>query len=500
MPDYLYPGVYVEEVSSGSKPIESVATAIAAIIGNTYGGAENEPVFISSFKDYVDNFGQTAGSADMVGNYVQAFYNNGGGSAYVISANVVKKAKVSLHDTDGKEILEISADDFGKESGDITISLSKKMNETVATEVDAVLLDINSSGTDTQITDLLSVSDFTEKVNENLETVNCNLSASVTAIKDILDLLPEEGAVGGPLELVVTGGADPLSETIASGEIKSPKTTAFEKCITLVEKIDSATMILLPEVSLGPGLTSNSIYASAIAQCEKLMDRMVFIDPPKSEELDANSSIPINSSYTALYYPWIDIGGGNYIAPSAFAAGMWGKTDKRRGVWKAPAGMETGLLGVNRFKYGVNNAEQEGLNPKGINVLRKVNGVPVVWGSRTLASKSDPEWRYVPVRRTFMMVEESIREGIQWAVFEPNSLNLWQALKINIESFLNGLWRAGAFQGATSDQAFFVRCGLGQTMTQGDVDAGRVIVEVGIAPLKPAEFVIIRIQQKVAQV
>jgi hypothetical protein len=123
----------------------------------------------------------------------------------------------------------------------------------------------------------------------------------------------------------------------------------------------------------------------------------------------------------------------------------------------------------------------------------------VIWGTRTLATKADPEWRYVPVRRTAIMIEKSISDGIQWAVFEGNNHILWAQLRGNIGSFMDGLFRAGAFQGQKASDAYFVRCGLGDTMTQGDIDRGQVIVIVGFAPLKPAEFVIVRIQQKVAQ-
>ena len=148
----------------------------------------------------------------------------------------------------------------------------------------------------------------------------------------------------------------------------------------------------------------------------------------------------------------------------------------------------------------VEDAQQDQLNPLGVNALRTLPGAgPVIWGARTRSTRSNPEWRYVPVRRTALMIEQSIFGGIQWAVFEPNDHRLWGSLRLNIDSFMNGLFRAGAFQGEKASDAYFVRCGLGDTMTQGDIDRGQVIVIVGFAPLKPAEFVIVRIQQKVAQ-
>jgi phage tail sheath protein FI len=212
-----------------------------------------------------------------------------------------------------------------------------------------------------------------------------------------------------------------------------------------------------------------------------------------------------------LYYPWVKVANPLYhaeknptadktidVAPSSFAAGMWSRIDGKRGVWKAPAGMGTGLLGVVDFKFKVEDGEQDQLNPLGVNCFRNMpGGGRVIWGARTLATKADPEWRYVPVRRTAIMIEQSVYNGIQWAVFEPNDHRLWSSLRANIGNFMNGLFRAGAFQGEKASDAYFVRCGLGDTMTQGDIDAGQVIVIVGFAPLKPAEFVIVRIQQKV---
>ncbi|MBN4077257.1 phage tail sheath family protein, partial [Mariprofundus ferrooxydans] len=238
---------------------------------------------------------------------------------------------------------------------------------------------------------------------------------------------------------------------------------------------------------------------------------------PPSIELETQKDVTDltlpNKTYSVLYYPWVKVANPFYhaetnpgasrtvrVPPCGYAAGIWGKTDGRRGVWKAPAGLESGLLGVAGLEYIIEDGEQDQLNPLGVNCLRKVAGSgPVIWGSRTLATKTDPEWRYVPVRRTAIMIEQSIYDGIQWAVFEPNKHTLWSSLRANIGSFMNGLFRAGAFQGEKTSDAYFVRCGLGDTMTQGDIDRGQVIVIVGFAPVKPAEFVIVRIQQKVGQ-
>ncbi len=284
----------------------------------------------------------------------------------------------------------------------------------------------------------------------------------------------------------------------------------------VLRKVRDASIIVLPGQPW-PESGPHGIIDRTLAHCEAMKNRVLIIDPPEGLELEQAAQVTglglPTSTYTVLYYPWVKVGNPFFnpdknpnapktltIAPSSFAAGMWAKIDGKRGVWKAPAGVEAQLNGTADLAYKVEDLEQDQLNPLGINCYRKIPGFgSVIWGSRTLATKAAPEWRYVPVRRTAIFIEQSIYQGIQWAVFEPNDHPLWGALRSNIGSFMNGLFRAGAFQGATAKDAYFVRCGLGDTMTQGDIDRGQVIVIVGFAPLKPAEFVIVRIQQKVGQ-
>jgi len=284
-----------------------------------------------------------------------------------------------------------------------------------------------------------------------------------------------------------------------------------------LRKVRDVSIILVPGEYWADDGSGNPIISASLAHCLKMKNRVVVIDPPPGLELDQAAtvtglSLP-SSTYSVLYYPWVKVANPFYhaemnptadktvdVAPSSFAAGMWSRIDGKRGVWKAPAGMEAGLFGAAGLKYIVEDGEQDQLNPLGVNCFRNIpGGGRVIWGSRTLATKADPEWRYVPVRRTAIFIEQSIYEGIQWAVFEPNDHRLWSALRGNIGGFMNGLFRVGAFQGEKASDAYFVRCGLGDTMTQAEIDAGQVIVIIGFAPLKPAEFVIVRIQQKVNQ-
>jgi phage tail sheath protein FI len=308
------------------------------------------------------------------------------------------------------------------------------------------------------------------------------------------------------------------SDTLSGGADGSePLTDDYVDVFTKFLKYRDINIICLPGQAWASDGSGNAVIDAAIGHASKMKSRMVIVDPPPDTELETpkeviDLSLP-SKTYSVLYYPWIHVANPFYnaeknpgapktvlVPPSGFAAGMWANIDGKRGVWKAPAGLESGLLGVAGLQYVVEDAEQDSLNPLGVNCLRKMPGAgPVIWGSRTLATKADPEWRYVPVRRTAIMIEQSIYGGIQWAVFEPNDHRLWSALRGNIGGFMNGLFRVGAFQGEKASDAYFVRCGLGDTMTQAEIDAGQVIVIVGFAPLKPAEFVIVRIQQKVNQ-
>lgn len=286
---------------------------------------------------------------------------------------------------------------------------------------------------------------------------------------------------------------------------------------SVLRKVRDVSIVVTPGQYWADDGSGNAILSATLAHCQKMKSRVLIVDPPPGHELDQSATVNAlalpSSTYSVLYYPWVKVANPFYhaetnptadktvlVGPSAFAAGMWSRIDGRRGVWKAPAGMGAGLVGAAGLEYIVEDGEQDQLNPLGINCLRNMpGGGRVIWGSRTLATRADPEWRYVPVRRTAIMIEQSIYNGIQWAVFEPNDHRLWSALRGNIGGFMNSLFRVGAFQGEKASDAYFVRCALGDTMTQTDIDAGKVIVIVGFAPLKPAEFVIVRIQQKVNQ-
>ena len=652
MPTYLHPGVYVEEIPSGAKPIEAVGTSIAAFVGAVKKGPAGEPELIHSWDDYQNTFGPIASSNDAMGLAVSAFYLNGGKDAYVarlVSTSLPAVASTLTVDGEGVGVggvLVTTATSVGTWGDEVYIRIVKpnvtdlnftldvghlEQNKFVADETFSnVNMNANSDNyiltqvNDTSQLVIVSLadgvadhyqngsltgaamgdggtvfSDADDGIQDNM-TLSINIDGLgvkrlVLGTKESLDLEEEgnnalDGAnVANALQLavqaigpqdsyehfaceynaersfVLTSGTSSSSSSVVvydgdasatdlakflkldsdsdlvsvhgsanivpvalagvtgqgehlTGGVEGIPASAEYKTFfsTKLKKIHDVSIIVIPGQHM-PETGGNSIIDEALAHAEETKSRMVIIDPPPGVELDQSTEVDkiclTTSTYGVLYYPWVKVANPFYnadtnpnvnktlnIAPSAFAAGIWSKIDSRRGVWKAPAGLETSLLGVAGLEFTVGDGDQNQLNPMGVNCLRKMPGAgPVIWGSRTLSTKADPEWRYVPVRRTAIFIEQSIYNGIQWAVFEPNDHRLWSSLRLNIDSFMNGLFRSGAFQGEKVSDAYFVRCGLGDTMTQGDIDRGQVIVIVGFAPLKPAEFVIVRIQQKVAQ-
>ena len=256
-----------------------------------------------------------------------------------------------------------------------------------------------------------------------------------------------------------------------------------------------------------PGMSDQSVHAELVGQCSLLKDRFAVLDPAMESVMGSGQSNDIevqrsniDSLYGAIYYPWMRIRDpldpeGLLVPPSGHMIGIYARTDRDRGIHKAPANAV--IRGITGLEFKLSDREQDILNPQNINVLRdfRDSGRGIrVWGAR--CTTSDSAWKYIPVRRLFIYVEESLEEGLQWVVFEPNGAMLWARVRRTITGFLRTLWRNGALAGVTEDEAFFVRCGFPTTMSEDDLDNGRLIVLVGIATLKPAEFVIIRISQK----
>jgi len=272
---------------------------------------------------------------------------------------------------------------------------------------------------------------------------------------------------------------------------RDPGLKAFFQSLHALDEVEDVNLLCLPGAT--PGELDRLVKAADY--CE---NRRAFLlldpDPGWTDAADVIAGVQrlaITSSNAALYFPLLQGGAG--IPPSGAVAGVIARTDREKGVWKAPAGTEADLRGVRGLHTPVGTPLIDQLSPLGVNCLREVPaGSTMVWGARTLAG-SGSEWKYIPVRRTALFIEESIDRGTKWVVFEPNDEPLWAALRAAVETFLFDLFRRGAFQGVKPEEAFFVKCDR-STMTDADVIAGRANLLVGFAPLKPAEFVIIRFE------
>ena len=274
-----------------------------------------------------------------------------------------------------------------------------------------------------------------------------------------------------------------------------------------LEAIDEVTMLAVPDLMAAyqKGMVDldgvQAVQLAMIAHCELMGDRVAILDPPPG--LNAQQvhewrveKVGYDSKYATLYWPWIKVfdpanGQNTLVPPSGYIAGIWGRSDDTRGVHKAPAN-ET-VRGALGLEIQITKGEHDLLNPVGINCIRAFPGRGIrVWGARTLSS--DPSWRYVNIRRLFNYLEESILGGTQWAVFEPNDRALWARLRRSIQAFLVTEWRKGALFGLTPDEAFYVKCDDETNPAEG-IDLGQVVCEIGVAPVKPAEFVVFRLSQ-----
>lgn len=302
------------------------------------------------------------------------------------------------------------------------------------------------------------------------------------------------GGTGATLQLTFSGGSDGnIAGAKASDFIGSDDGPGKRSGIqAFIENSQVSIMAV-------PGVTISEVQLALVAHCENTKSRFAIVDVPLDKKKPAEVLEHRNmfdSSYVAIYHPWLEVFDplarkSSYMPPSGAVAGIFARSDSERGVHKAPANeVVRGCTGLSCL---YNEGEQDILNPKGVNLIRSFTGRGIrVWGART--ASSNPLWKYVNVRRLFIYVEESIKANTNWVVFEPNSEALWARVQRTIELFLSSLWRSGALAGTSPSEAYFVEIGR-STMTQDDIDNGRLICNIGIAPVKPAEFVIFRITQ-----
>lgn len=502
MPTYLSPGVYVEEVEAGSAPIEGVGTAVAAFVGIAETGPVNEPVLVTNWTQFTQTFGDFV-PGSYLAHSVYGYFMNGGGACYVMRIGTNGAAPPAQGEltsgTASKKApaYKVTAIAPGADGNGLTVEVADSDAKDAKSD-DTFKLVVKRDGKVVEEFDNLTV----KKGRQNAVTV-VNRQSEHVRIEEVAsgaDLaVPSKGAV----ELKGGGEAQPVSLAPDDYVGDSAARTGFGG----FEAIDTVTMLSCPDLMAAyqQGMIDlegvQAVQLAMIAHCELMGDRVAILDPPPG--LNAQQirewrvdKAGYDSKYATLYWPWIKVfdpatGENIHVPPSGHMAGIWGRNDDTRGVHKAPANEV--VRGAISLELQITKNEHDLLNPEGINCIRAFPGRGVrVWGARTLSS--DPAWRYLNVRRLFNYLEESILGGTQWAVFEPNDYALWAKMRRSISAFLVNEWRKGALFGLTPDEAFFVKCD-DETNTAESIDAGMVICEIGIAPVKPAEFVIFRLSQ-----
>jgi phage tail sheath protein FI len=494
-----YPGVYIEEVPSGVRTIAGVATSIALFVGWARRGPVDKATRIFSFADYERTYGGLDRDT-FLGYSVRHFFDNGGTDAYVI--RIVRKEteatpdKFAVFATAELEGLTFTALSPGKWANAYGVRLTPR------TDPDAdgrFKLEITQGDPD----------DAATPVVESFESLTIDadgpryVEAVVNGASQIVTVAAAASAA--PDQGTVKLGAGKSGD---DGDVLAPDNAEFETAVTdLFEDGGIAAGLDLFNLVCVPGETNPAVIQTLQSRCAA-QRAFLIVDCKDDADFagmtdDVVDYVGPEASYSALYFPWVNApdplwqGAVRAFPPCGFVAGIMARTDSRRGVWKAPAGTDAGLAGVVGFTQTLNDSRNGALNIKGVNCLRAMPVYGnVVWGARTLAGDNDraSEWKYLPVRRMALFLEESLYRGTQWVVFEPNDEPLWSQIRLNIGAFLQTLFRQGAFQGSTPREAYFVKCDR-TTTTQAEINLGIVNILVGFAPLRPAEFVVIRIQQ-----
>lgn len=503
MAEYLSPGVYVEEIEIGAKPIEGVSTSTVGFLGETERGP-TEPRLITSFSEFQRIYGGYF-NQENVNPYlpyaVEGFFANGGARCYIsrIVSYSAKSASVKLLNSNDEKCLTVKAVGEGSWGNRIAIKAEQGTFNSASKPLFKLIVyywsrneqvDLNNpekTADIKEIFDNLSVNPLSENYFEK----------KVNGISNLIIITKEAGDSGDtptkPDKLTPLQGGDDGSLPVVVNDYIRDDTDepGKRRGLTAFKEIDEISIVYAPN-------PNKDLVNALISHCETLKDRFAIIDCERglSNINDINPRNDFETSYAAYYYPWIKVYDPltkllKLVPPGGHVAGVYARTDIERGIHKAPAN-ET-LKGVIGLEFQITKGEQDILNPRGVNCIRAFPGRGIrIWGARTLSD--DPLWKYINVRRLLLYIEESIEEGTQWVVFEPNDERLWGRVRASITEFLTRVWRDGALMGKKPEEAFFVKCDR-TTMTQNDIDNGRLICVVGVAPVKPAEFVIFRIAQ-----
>ncbi|HYK20503.1 MAG TPA: phage tail sheath subtilisin-like domain-containing protein [Pyrinomonadaceae bacterium] len=596
-----YPGVYVEEISSGVRTITGVATSITAFIGRASRGPTNTPITINSYADFERIFGGLWVQSSL-GFAVRDFYLNGGSQAIIVrlfhpffgsdadraaaldsaqdaaaaattaagaggaTPQTVAQAVRAVETGEANPVRKAAADvvaDAAEAAAAATGATPATVNTAAqnavggAAPVTKATIDANGlhlvaayegvwgnslrarvdydvAGGAANLFNL-SVRDDTTGVVEVFRNVSVeagNARQVDRVLQNESNLVRVSGALPAarpgahdaptpalPLwannttnDLVQGAGIASDGSALGDNDFTGPGLEDAKQGLYALRKADLFNLLCIPPYDPN-GNTTSALISTATAYCQKRRAMMV-VDPPsdwndKDDAKDGlNAYITTKNSYAALFFPRLrqpnPLRDGQFedFAPCGAVAGVMARTDADRGVWKAPAGLAANLVGVPQLSVPLTDNENGELNPLGINCLRAMPAAGrVVWGARTLEGddRLASDWKYIPVRRTALYIEESLYRGLQWVVFEPNDEPLWAQIRLNAGAFMHNLFRQGAFQGQTPKDAYFVKCDK-ETTTQNDINLGIVNIIVGFAPLKPAEFVVIQLQQMAGQI
>jgi phage tail sheath protein FI len=498
-----YPGVYVEEIPSGVRTISGVSTARTAFIGRAPKGPVDEPTLIFSFADYDRKFGGLRADSTM-GFAVQQYFNNGGGEALIVRVfNGAAADTATIGLTNGAAAVTLSAASAGAWGSDLFVAVD---HDTRTNGVAGLVnLTVFLGATEVEMLRNVSTADLQATLAQRSEY----LRFTGAGPSDIDDTTPPATSADPPGE-GATGGGD--GNDIASSALIGTDTSAGRTGMMSLVNTDIFNILCLPPPTATTDVVDTD-YQLAAAFCEDHR-AMLIVDPPlttpRPEQVPAafaTFAAGDTRKNAAGFFPRILAPNPlttmiEEFVPCGVVAGVFARTDATRGVWKAPAGIEAGLSGVSGLAYPLTDAENGVANQQAVNCLRNFPGYGhVVWGARTLdgGDQFGSEWKYIPVRRLALYIEESLFRGLKWVVFEPNDAPLWAQIRLNVGAFMNNLFRQGAFQGAAPKDAYFVKCDS-TTTTQNDINLGIVNILVGFAPLKPAEFVILKIQQIAGQI
>ncbi len=526
MPEYLAPGVFIEEIERGPKPIEGVATSTAAFLGEAERGPMR-PRLVTSYGEYLRLYGDVFAPDKYLPFGVKAFFDNGGRRCYISRVEGFN-AEAAVLDTNGYTItangpgtagnrifarISASTTEILNDAGDALVPLGFRLQIAYWSRGQpADLFDPFAEGGDDRLPRPALIEDYDDLTTDPESPAYWQKTISDTT-SALIELAVDDGAADLP------GADDVFSGFLAGGEdgdaitsinyegdrndagdpIDDPMQLRGLAALDL-DNFRDVAIVHAPGIGNGDDV-SRAIQAAVVLHCEQNRFRIAVLDSAQNVSVVGGNELQprnaLDSRYAAFYYPWYytphpRTGVKTLIPPGAAACGIYALTDNTRGVWKAPANVP--VAGAIDLEFDVNTARQEILNPRGVNCIRRFPGRGIrMWGARTLSS--DPLWKYVSVRRLFIFLEASIYNSTQWVVFEPNDQRLWARVQQTITLFLRTQWREGALFGAKEEEAFTVSVGPG-TMTTDDILNGRLIVEIGISPVRPAEFVIFRVYQQ----